>query len=193
MGNIAVVQAPDTLYVSFISEISQVATESLLAVCANLANQGVQKVYLLLASPGGSVMAGIAAYNILRAMPFHLITHNVGNVNSIANVIFLAGKERYASPGATFMFHGVGFDTPAQMRFEQKMLRERLDGIIADEKKIGEVISTRTGIPSDDVVKLFYEAVTKDTDYAKAHRIIDDVRDVQIPQGAPVHQLVFQR
>src|SRR5688572_11202486 len=108
---------PETVYVSFIAEINQTTTESLLGLCAKLGNSGVKRVYLLLSSPGGAVSAGIAAYNLLRAMPFHLVTHNVGSVNSIANVIFLAGEERYASPSATFMFHGVGFDVTAQVRF----------------------------------------------------------------------------
>ena len=47
---------------------------------------------------------------LLAAMPFKLATHNVGRVNSIGNVVFLAGEERYAVPHSAFMFHGVGFD-----------------------------------------------------------------------------------
>src|SRR5258705_13380029 len=100
--------ADDTVYLSFSAEIVPFTTESLLAACANLANAGVKNVYLMLSTPGGSVSHGITLYNTLRAMPFNLVTHNVGGVNSIGNVIFLAGAERYACPNATFMFHGVG-------------------------------------------------------------------------------------
>ena len=70
-------------------------------------------------------MNGLNLYNVLRALPTKLITHNVGNVDSIGNAIFLAGVERYACPHSTFMFHGVGFDAPANSRFEEKNLRER--------------------------------------------------------------------
>ena len=55
-------------------------------------------------------MNGMNLYNVMRAMPFKLITHNVGNVDSIGNAIFLAGVARYACPHSTFMFHGVGFN-----------------------------------------------------------------------------------
>ncbi len=43
-------------------------------------------------------------------------------------MILLAGEKRYACKHSSFMFHGVGFDIMGQnMRFEQKLLRQRLD------------------------------------------------------------------
>jgi ATP-dependent protease ClpP protease subunit len=101
---------PSVVYVSFSAEIIPHTTASLIAVMANCANQGVKEVYLLLSTPGGNVMHGMNLYNILRAMPFKLITHNLGNVDSIGNAAFLAGVERYACPHSTFMFHGVGLN-----------------------------------------------------------------------------------
>jgi ATP-dependent protease ClpP protease subunit len=41
-------------------------------------------------------MNGLNIYNVLIGLPFELITHNVGNVDSIGNAIFLAGSKRYA-------------------------------------------------------------------------------------------------
>jgi hypothetical protein len=77
--------APQIVYVSFSAEINANTTESLIAVMANCANLGVKEVYLMLSTPGGIVMNGLNLYNIMRAMPFKLITHNVGNVDSIGN------------------------------------------------------------------------------------------------------------
>lgn len=183
-----------TAYVSFSAEITPVTTEGLLRACSELSQQGFEVVYLLLSTPGGSVMHGINLYNVLRAFPFKLITHNVGAVNSIGNVIFLAGEERYACPNSNFMFHGVGFDAPAGIRFEEKFLRERLDGINADQTQIASIIEQRaTFANAAEVKELFLEAQTKDPTYALAKGIVHDIRDVQIPPGAPVFQLVFQR
>lgn len=100
--------AVETVYISFSAEISPHTTESLLGLLANCVNERIKKVYLMLSTPGGSVMNGMNIYNVIRAMPFELITHNVGNVDSIGNAIFLAGSKRYACPHSTFMFHGVG-------------------------------------------------------------------------------------
>ena len=184
---------PKRVYVSFTAEIVPATIEALLALATDLVNKGVQELYLLLSTPGGSVMPGIAAYNILKGLPLKLIVHNVGSVDSIGNVLFLAGRERYCCKRATFMFHGVGFDVVERSRFEEKHLRERLDSVMADQKKIGAIIADRTSIGAEEVDQLFHEAVTRDPDYAKANGIVHDIREVEVPPGAPVHQLVFKR
>jgi ATP-dependent Clp protease protease subunit len=181
-----------TAYISFSAEINPNTTESLIAALANCANEGVEAVHLLLSTPGGSVMNGMNLYNVLRAMPFKLITHNVGNVDSIGNAVFLAGEERYASPHTTFMFHGVGFDAVGE-RMEEKLLRERLDGVLADQKRIGDIIDERTNLEPEQIEALFREAQTKDATYAVSTGIVHEVKDVEIPAGSPVIALVFQR
>jgi ATP-dependent Clp protease protease subunit len=184
---------PNTVYLSFSAEINQATTESLLHTCANLANAKVPNVYLLLSTPGGSVQNGITLYNTLKSLPFHLTTHNMGGVDSIGNVVFLAGKDRYCCSNAAFMFHGVGFDVTNPMRFEEKSLQERLDSVLADQKKIATIIADRTNLTPEEIGKLFLQAVTKDAAYAKSHGIIHEIRDVEIPAGAPVQQFIFQR
>lgn len=185
--------APGRVYVSFSAEIVPKTVEPLLGLCANLANQKVPEVYLMLSTPGGSVMHGINAYNVLRAMPFRLITHNVGNVDSIGNVLFLAGSERFSCQDATFMFHGVGFDTQGPTRLQEGNLREHLNSILADQKRIGAIIAAHTSLSPQKIKKLFLAAVTRDPHYAKANGIIHDIRQAVVPPGAPVHQLIFQR
>lgn len=180
------------VYLSFSAEISPVTSDQLLRHCAELANKNVAEVHLLLSSRGGSVIHGIHAYNMLRAMPFKLVTHNVGRVNSIGNVVFLAGEERYAVPHSAFMFHGVGFDVK-QTRFEEKNLREKLDGLLSDQQKIGAIFAERTSLGEAQVKELFLEAVTRDPEYALAHGFIHDIREARIPPGAPVQQIVIQR
>ena len=157
------------------------------------ANQGVKEVYLMLSTPGGSVMNGMNLYNVLRAMPFKLTTHNVGNVDSIGNAVFLAGETRYASPHSTFMFHGVGFDAKAGVRLEEKFLRERLDGILSDQKRIGAIISERTNMDEPTIKELFLQAQTKDAAFAAGCGIVHEIRDVKIPAGSTIVSLVFER
>jgi ATP-dependent Clp protease, protease subunit len=180
------------VYVSFSAEINVKTTESLLATMANCASQGVPEVYLMISTPGGIVMNGMNLYNVLRGMPFRLTTHNVGNVDSIGNAVFLAGARRYASPHSTFMFHGVGFDIQST-RFEEQKCRETLAGIIAEHKRIGMVMRERTNLQERAVRALFRQAQTKDAAFAIRSGIIHEIRDVQIPPGAPVVSLVFQR
>jgi ATP-dependent Clp protease, protease subunit len=186
---------PQRVYVSFSADVNPTTAAALLAVAAQLANQRVQEVYLLLSTPGGSVMDGINVYNVLRGLPFKLITHNVGNVDSIGNVIFLAGAERYACANATFMFHGVAAGLPPnQTHLELKAIRERLDSVKNDNRRIATIIAERATFRNrQEVDKLFLEARTKDAVYAKERGIVHDIRDVHVPPGTPVQQLIFQR
>lgn len=182
-----------TVYVSFSAEINANTTESLISVMANLVNQRAKEVQLLLSTPGGSVMHGLNLYNVLIGLPFELVTHNVGNVDSIGNAVFLAGSKRYATAHSTFMFHGVGFDVTGQVRLEEKNVREHLDGILSNQKRIGSILTERTSITEEEVGALFREAQTKDAAFAISRGIIHEIKDIQIPVGGPVISLVFQR
>lgn len=184
---------PAVSFVSFSAEINPHTTESLLAVLAQQANANVPEVYLLLSTPGGSVMNGMNIYNIMRAMPFKLTVHNVGNVDSIGNAIFLAGETRYACEHSTFMFHGVAMNTTGPVSLNAQAFREHLASVSADEKRIGSIIEQRTNLGHRQVTALFREQRTKDAAYAVGCGIVHEIRDVEIPAGSPVFSLVFDR
>ena len=181
------------VYVSFSAGIDTNTTENLIGVMANCANAQVKQVYLLLSTAGGNVREGFNLYNVLRGMPFELVTHNVGNVDSIGSVIFLSGSKRYATQHSTFMFHGIGFTAQQQQRFEPKDLEERLSGLLSDQKRIGSLISQHTKVSETEIAELFRKGQTKDAEFAVDKGIIHEIREVQIPSGCPVISLVFKR
>jgi ATP-dependent Clp protease, protease subunit len=186
-------QVPDTAYISFSAEINPTTCESLIALMAKLVNAGVKTVHLLISTPGGSVMHGINLYNVLRGLPIKLITHNVGNVDSIGNAIFLAGEERYAVPQARFMFHGVAHSLNQGAMLDGRKLRELLDGLVKDEERIASVIVQRSKIDQTAADELFREAEVKNATEAVSLGLIHEVRDVNIPPGSLVEALVFKR
>jgi len=190
--NLLQATAGGTVYVSFSSDVNAHSTESLLAVMANLSNIQVAQVHLLLSTPGGNVMHGMNLYNVLRALPFELITHNVGNVDSVGNPVFLAGSRRYACENTTFMFHGVGLNAVGQ-RLEEKSVRETLASIVADQTRIGAVMQRHTSLTKRQIAGLFREQQTKDAAYAVRFGIVHEIRDVEVPPSTPVIALVFQR
>lgn len=180
------------IYLAFSAGVDQNSSQQLIAVCAQHANAGVDEIVLVLSTPGGQVDPGIMVYNVLRALPVKLTTFNVGAVNSIGNAIFLAGEKRYAAPGTTFLFHGVGVDINGKVRLEEKNLTETLEGIKVGQQKIGDIISGRTNINTEEAQGLFYRQETKDTDFALNKGIIHEVRPLVVPKGATFLQLVFQ-
>jgi ATP-dependent Clp protease, protease subunit len=190
--NPTIQQTPKTAYISFSADINPTATETLIATLGNAVNQGVKNIYLMISTPGGSVMNGLNVYNVLRGLPVHLTTHNVGNVDSIGNAIFLAGKTRFACPHSTFMFHGVASQVQGNAWLGEKDLLERIGAVQADQKRIGSIIKERTRIDEAAISSLFLEAKTKDADFALGCGIVEEIREVQIPSGSPIISLVFQ-
>ena len=136
--------------------------------------------------------AGITLYNFMRGLPYKLVAHNIGNVDSIGNAVFLAADERYACPHSTFMFHGVGFDNPAR-RYEWKDLDQMMDSLMADEKRIADIICERSAVSEDEAKEFFMLQQTKSAEFARERGVIHEIRDLSLPLGAPVLSLVFQR
>jgi ATP-dependent protease ClpP protease subunit len=185
----------DTVYITFSAEINAHTTESLMATISGLVNKRVKKIYLALSTPGGVVMHGLTLYNYLRAIPSELVIHNIGNVDSIGNAVFLAAEasNRLACAHSTFMFHGVGRTMPQGVRLEEKLLRECINSIEVDQKRIGQILQERTQITPEQTEILFLEAQTKDATYAVGCGIVHQISDFKIPVGGPVISLVFQR
>lgn len=187
------VASPQSAFISFTAEIIPGTAEALVSVVSQHMMQGKTDIHLMLSTPGGSVAAGIGVYNMLRALPITLTTWNVGSVNSIGNVIYLAGERRLSCETASFMFHGVGFDITSATRMEEKNLVERLDNLRSDQSLIADIICKRTSIDVDEANRLFLRAGFVRPEEAKAKGIVHEIRDAHIPPGAPVTQLVFQR
>jgi ATP-dependent protease ClpP protease subunit len=183
----------ELVYVSFSSDINPNTTEGLINAMVVCANALVQNVYLVMSTTGGSVIHGFNLYNVLKGMPFELSIHNAGSINSIGNVVFLAGTHRYATANATFMFHGVGFDAPPNQRLEEKFLREKLASITSDHNRIADTISKHTNLNKREIAKFFRETQTKDANFALNRGIIEEIRDVQLKRSCPIISLSFKR
>ncbi|MDA7949672.1 MAG: ATP-dependent Clp protease proteolytic subunit [Hyphomicrobiaceae bacterium] len=179
------------LYISFIAEVNQITVPALLGAIGQHMAQ-FDELHLMLSTPGGNVREGIAAYNALMAMPLKVFTYNIGQVNSIGNVLYLAGQRRFANKTSSFMFHGVGFDITGQ-RFEEKQLIERLDGLRNDQQLISDVMRKRAKISAKRAHELFLQAAFVLPDEARSLGIVDEIRDINVPKGATFMQLVFQR
>jgi len=181
------------LFISFSAEINQNTTESFMAVIADQFNKGVKDFYILLSTPGGNVANGVTLYNYLRSLQAKITMHNIGIVDSIGNVVFLAGDPRYAVLNSSFLFHGVGFDITQPARFEEKDLKERLKVIERDQKLMCNIITERTNLKIEEIQKMFLEAATKTAEDAKETGIIKDIKSVDIPKDAQILQLTFQQ
>ncbi len=65
----------------------------------------VNTVNVRINSPGGSVWAGLATYNVLKNSDKKIVVYVDGLAASIASVVALAGDEVFIGKGAMFMIH----------------------------------------------------------------------------------------
>lgn len=176
-------------YIKFSSPINQQTSQNLMHFLGEQVNKGEKEFYFLISSTGGNVNDGIVLYNFIRALPAKVIMHNIGVIDSIANVIFLSADERYCSPNSSFLFHGVGFNIMQPQRLEEKELREKLVMIERDQKNIAGIISERTKLKEDEIMDMFFRAKTKTPDEAKEAGIVKEIKLANIPEKSLIVSL----
>ena len=183
---------PLVKHLTFSAEIVPQTVQALIQVISKYQTAGVQEVYFTLTTAGGETRAGVHLYNFLRGMPFRLTVHNIGYVDSIGTIVFLAGDRRYANPHATFMFHGVGIRLPQAQSLDEPLLRDKLKIILRDQERLGSIIQERTNLDGKAVAALFRKAQTKDAAWAADHAFIDETKEFKVPPGTPIDSLTVQ-
>jgi len=172
-----------TVYVYFYDDIDAGRVKTIMAILSNIvANEKPDTLYFLFASRGGQVDAGVTLYNFLKSLPAEIVMHNIGVINSIANVIFLSGSKRYAAPHSTFLFHGAAVQLNGNLSLPQ--LNEIRDSPSKDQDTIAGIVCDNTKMQRKTIETLFLQGETKDVKFALEHGIIDEIKSPQMPKDA---------
>jgi ATP-dependent protease ClpP protease subunit len=169
--------------VLFSSDITPGAANNFAQILGGMAGDGTTRLIIGMNSSGGNVVAGLFLHNTLSTMPFEIVMHNIGNVDSIANVIFMAAAHRVACQNTTFMFHGVGFNSNPAERLEEKNLKEKLDVIEADHGRLAALIASRTNLTEDQCRQLFEQQSTRGAGWALDNGLIHEIADFNFPKN----------
>lgn len=179
-------EIPEIVYISFVHPITWDTVNPLIKMSNDIVNNGVKQIYLLMGSPEGIVDAGFAVYNHLLGLPIIVTTHNIGSIDSVANVIFLAGAKRLACGNSTFLFHGVHWAFPAAAEVTRAQMTEIITSLRAGENKMRDAIVSRSGLTVDEVDAFFTEGAMKDAAFALSKKVIHEIGPVNIPTGVPI-------
>lgn len=138
--------------VHLVGTIGPPSIQPLMSLITNRVNQGARSILLAISSPGGNIYWGVTAYNFLRGLDIDLATHNVGQVDSIAGVIYCAGQRRLCVPNGRFLIHGVAAQFMGNNpSLGEKDLRSRLGVLERDRETVASILSERTGKALDKV------------------------------------------
>jgi ATP-dependent Clp protease protease subunit len=159
-------------------------------ICAEIvllaAEDDKRDISLYINSPGGSVSAGLAIYDVMQYVPNDIATYAMGMAASMGQFLLCAGAhgKRYALPHAQILMHqpsgGIG-GTATDIRIQAEQ-------ILYIKRTLAERIAFHTGqtveqIESDSDRDRWFTA-----DEARDYGFVDQVvRDaVQVPSAGPV-------
>jgi len=172
------------VYITFCHSIDEKQACFLMQLCSEIVSKEHPDIlYLILSSTGGSVDYGITLYNFLRALPCILVTHNIGTIESIANIVFLAGEQRLAAKRARFLLHGIFWHPAASTIIANAQISELRSRFCDDEDNIKSIIMERTALKEDQIRDFFLTGESRSPEFAKEVGIISSIDELKIQRG----------
>jgi ATP-dependent Clp protease protease subunit len=159
-------------------------------ICAELlllsAEDGRRDIYLYINSPGGSVTAGMAIYDIMQYVPNDVATVGMGLAASMGQFLLCAGSpgKRFALPHARIMMHqpsgGIG-GTASDIKIQAEQM-------LYVKKKLAELISIHTSQPLNQIEKDSDRDRWFTAEEAKEYGLVDSVVQsaTQVPSEGTV-------
>jgi ATP-dependent Clp protease, protease subunit len=132
---------------------SDVRDDNANAICAQMlllaAEDPTKDIWLYINSPGGSVTAGMAIFDVMQWIPNDVATVAMGMAASMGQFLLSAGEpgKRYATPHARVMMHqpsgGIG-GTASDIKIQAEQL-------LHIKKQMAELIARHTGQSVDQI------------------------------------------
>ena len=170
--------------VHFIGPINHGSACTIRNLCLQALQSGATEIALHLSTEGGNMTAGFALYFFLKSLPLPLTTHNVGSVESVGVVIFLAGEKRYACPRTRFLVHPLHWGFGSLVAADHARVSEWRDCLDFDAERYAAIFDEATlagPVRADIRANLSGHARIFDTDQALAAGIIHQTLQARLP------------
>ncbi len=142
----------DARIVMLTDEVSDESADAVIAQLLALSSDDPESdICLFVNSPGGSVLAGLAVYDVMQLVPNDVVTVATGFAASMGQVLLCAGApgKRFALPNAQVLMHegsaGIG-GSAADVEIQAANLVATLD-------RLRSIIAHHTGRPIDQIVE----------------------------------------
>lgn len=172
------------LYIRFMAPVIPETTDQLVRVLDKAIQSKIERINLMLSSPGGSVFHGLSLFNFLKGMPIEVNTYNFGSVDSIGVIIFCAGQKRFSVPHARFLIHGVRFNAKGGVSFDEMQLQEHLKSVKIDQENIARVIADTTGKALHKIEEDMNSRTTLNPNQAKDYGLVHEIKSELFPANA---------
>lgn len=172
--------------IHFMQSINPATLTGLQNVTLSALQQGATELHIHISSDGGTNDQGFAAYHFLRSLPVPLTMHCIGNVESMAVVMFLAGTSRIIVPHGKIKIHPMHWGFPGGT-VDHDRLAEYVASLDFDAKRYADIFEEQTK-GSNEVVNvrahLAGQAKLLDATAAVAAGIATGIADAAVPATA---------
>jgi ATP-dependent Clp protease, protease subunit len=173
--------------VHFIGPINHTSACTVRNLCLQALQSGATEIELHMSTEGGNMTAGFALYFFLKSLPLPLTTYNIGSVESVGVVIFLAGQKRYACPGTRFLVHPLHWGFGSLVAADHARVSEWRDCLDFDAERYASIFEEATrgaGLSSSDIrCYLTGNARIFDAEQALAAGIIHQAVQARLPDA----------
>ena len=177
------VRAEAPVYLAFEMKVDWSTVLLLQGKVAGYLAKGVKEIHLLISSSGGDVSAAVAGYNVLRALPIKLSTYNLGDVDSAASILFMAGRSRSCSPSSRFLFHQVRASIhDADMT--RADLQDRLASVESDTDRIKAIYMENARIDAAAAETLMSQQNWVDPAGAMKLGVVQSIAPLSVPPSS---------
>jgi ATP-dependent Clp protease protease subunit len=176
----------DARIVMLADEVSDESAHRLVSeLLALSADDPISDICLFINSPGGSVLAGLAVYDVMQLIPNDVVTVATGLAASMGQVLLCAGApgKRFALPNAQVLMHegsagigGVAADVAIQA-----------ENLVATLDRMRSIIARHTGKAIEQIVADVGRDRWFDAEAAREYGFVDQVvaaLDQVLPQRA---------
>lgn len=120
---------------------------------------------------------GMSLYGFIRSLPVEIAVHNIGQIDSIALAVYLAGARRLANPNATFLIHDLYFPQPVPVSNRHQAADINV-GLSSARSKVTDILKSRTKMTDEQFERLRFldEASVKTAAVAKEMGITHEIR-----------------
>ena len=174
--------------IHFIGPIDHTAVCTARNLFLQALQHGATDLELHMSTEGGNMTAGFALYFFLKSLPIPLTTHNIGSVESVGVVIFLAGQHRFACPGTRFLVHPLHWGFGSLVAADHSRVSEWRDCLDFDAERYARIFDEAThgaSAPVDVRANLVAAARIFNTDQALAAGIIEAAVQARLPKAGP--------
>lgn len=106
--------------------------------------QGASEVRIHISSEGGANDQGFAAYHFIRSLPVPVTMHCIGNVESMALIMYLAADNRAIVPHGKIKIHPMLWGFPPGASIDHDRLTEFVSSLDFDATRYANIFKERT-------------------------------------------------